>query len=312
MNLSLFDDGQETFKDRLRPRLAELRQRGIFIGTSSWKYEGWLGQIYSPEKYAARGRFRRKRFEAECLREYAETFPTVCGDFTFYQFPAPAFWAKLFEAVPPQFQFSFKVPEQITVQRFPAHTRYGANAGLLNADFLSSNVLTALFCDLLLPYQSQVGPLIFEFGAFSKDLMPSVDGFVELLDPFLAALPKQFRYAVEIRNADFLAPAYFACLARHNVAHVFNSWTRMPGLDRQILLPQAFTADFTVVRALLRPGRAYEDAVKRFAPYREVQEEQPEVRTALRELLTKGKRGFFYVNNRLEGNAPKTIESILE
>src|ERR1700690_1505669 len=128
MNLSLFDGDEDPFKDRLRRGLAERARQGMFIGTSSWKYEGWLGQIYSPERYATRGRFSRKRFEAECLREYAETFPTVCGDFAFYQFPAPAFWAKLFAAVAPQFQFSFKIPEQITVQRFPAHTRYGANA----------------------------------------------------------------------------------------------------------------------------------------------------------------------------------------
>jgi uncharacterized protein YecE (DUF72 family) len=312
MNLSLFDDREEPFKDRLRPKLAALAHQGIFIGTSSWKYEGWLGQVYSPEKYVTRGRFSRKRFEAECLREYTETFPTVCGDFAFYQFPSPTFWAKLFEAVPPSFQFGFKVPEQITAQRFPKHARYGAHAGLMNADFLDVNTLTALFCDLLLPYRSQVGVLIFEFGAFSKELMPSSDAFVEVLDPFLAALPRDFRYAIEIRNADFLTPGYFTCLRRHGVAHVFNSWTRMPGLDRQILLPQAFTADFTVVRALLRPGRTYEDAVKKFAPYNTVQEEQPEVRSALRDLLTQGKRGYFYVNNRLEGNAPKTIESILE
>ena len=298
-------------KDFLQPRLAELARRGIFIGTSSWKYEGWLGQIYTPEKYQTRGRFSRKRFEAECLREYAETFPTVCGDFAFYQFPSPEFWAKLFAAAPAPFEFAFKVPEQITVPRFPSHARYGARAGAINTDFLAVDTLASLFCEPLLLYRAQVGVLIFEFGTFAKSLMPSADAFIEILDPFLAALPRHFRYAIEIRNADFLTANYFACLARHNAAHVFNSWTRMPALQQQILLPAAFTADFTVVRALLRPGRSYEDAVKRFEPYASVQEEQPETRSALRDLLTQGKRGYFYVNNRLEGNAPQTIESIL-
>lgn len=299
-------------KDILQPRLSELARRGIFIGTSSWKYEGWLGQMYTPERYQTRGRFSRKRFEAECLREYAETFPTVCGDFAFYQFPSPAFWEKLFAAAPPPFQFAFKVPEQITVPRFPAHARYGARAGAPNTDFLAVDTLASLFCEPLLPYRAQVGVLIFEFGTFAKSLMPSVDAFIAVLDPFLAALPRHFRYAIEIRNANFLTANYFACLARHNAAHVFNSWTRMPALANQILLPAAFTADFTVVRALLRPGRSYEDAVNRFSPYSSVQEEQPETRSALRDLLTQGKRGYFYVNNRLEGNAPQTIESILE
>jgi uncharacterized protein YecE (DUF72 family) len=314
MNLSLFGGESELLADRLRPKLADLARRGILVGTSSWKYPGWLGQIYSPERYATRGRFSPKRFEAECLREYAETFPTVCGDFAFYQFPTPEFWAKLFASAPPPFEFAFKVPEQITVPRFPTHARYGPRAGELNPDFLSVETLAALFCEPLLPYQTQVGVLIFEFGTFAKERMPSGEALVELLDPFLAALPRPFRYAVEIRNAEFLTAPYFACLARHNVAHVFNSWTRMPALASQILLPHAFTADFAVVRALLRPGRSYEEAVKRFAPYASVQPQdvQPAVRAALRDLLDQGKRGYFYVNNRLEGNAPLTIESILD
>ena len=149
-----------------------------------------MDQIYSRERYLTRGRLSRKRFEAECLREYAETFPTVCGDFTFYQFPDPVFWGKLFEAVPPQFQFAFKVPEQITVQRFPTHARYGAHAGSLNPDFLGTDTLVNLFTAPLLPYRAQVGVLIFEFGTFSSELMPSPDHLVERLDPFLTGYPE--------------------------------------------------------------------------------------------------------------------------
>ena len=89
----------------------------------------------------------------------------------------------------------------------------------------------------------------------------------------------------------------------------------MPSLHDQLLMPEAFTADFTVVRALLRPGRSYENAVERFSPYSDIRDEQPETRSALRELLdrvlTRGRRGYVYVNNRLEGNAPQTIESIV-
>ena len=33
---------------RLAPKLHALAERGIYFGTSSWKYEGWLGSIYSP------------------------------------------------------------------------------------------------------------------------------------------------------------------------------------------------------------------------------------------------------------------------
>src|SRR5438876_11475666 len=94
----------------LAARLRELADQNIRIGTSSWKYEGWLDQIYSRERYLSRGRFSKKRFESECLAEFSETFPTVCGDFAFYQFPTPEFWSKLFAMVPPGLKMALKVP----------------------------------------------------------------------------------------------------------------------------------------------------------------------------------------------------------
>ena len=79
--------------------LKALAAQGIYFGTSSWKYEGWLGSIYTPERYTTRGKFSRRKFEDECLAEYAETFPAVGGDFSFYQFPAPEYWQRLFDGV---------------------------------------------------------------------------------------------------------------------------------------------------------------------------------------------------------------------
>ena len=90
--LPLFDEAPPFNRRALAERLGQLAAENIWIGTRSWKYEGWCGQIYTPERYMTRGRFARKRFEAECLAEYAETFPIVCGDFSFYQFPAAEHW----------------------------------------------------------------------------------------------------------------------------------------------------------------------------------------------------------------------------
>jgi hypothetical protein len=41
--------------------------------------------------YLKRGKFSRKKFDETCLADYAETFPTVCGDFAFYQFPSEVY-----------------------------------------------------------------------------------------------------------------------------------------------------------------------------------------------------------------------------
>ncbi len=313
--LPLFEDPGAIFRERLRSKLTELVQDGIWIGTSSWKYPGWLGQIYEAERYSSRGKFSQKRFEAECLSEYAETFPIVCGDFTFYQFPSEQYWRKLFASAPGSLRYAFKVPEEITVRAFPAHPRYGPRAGANNESFLNAALLQGAFLSLLDPYRSQIAVLIFEFGTFPRTCYRDAIEFVADLDPFLAALPPVFRYAVEIRNEEFLVPEYFGCLRQHGVAHVFNAWTRMPALREQISLPEVFTADFTVARALLRRGRPYEEAVAKFSPYREIQDPSLSTRQALRDLIQHARDerepSYIFVNNRLEGSAPGTIEAII-
>jgi len=314
--LSLFDEPPEYELTPLGRKLAALASRNILVGTSSWKYEGWLGQIYSPERYTSRGKFSQKRFQAECLGEYAATFPIVCGDFSFYQFPSEEYWRRLFNSASRSLKYALKVPDEITVRVFPAQPRYSGRAGQANPTFLDAMLFRTAFLDLLEPYREQVAVLIFEFGTFGKQIYRNVHEFVAQLDPFLGSLPANFRYAVEVRNQEFLTPEYFACLRNHGVAHVLNSWTRMPDMAEQMLLPEVFTADFTVSRALLRKGRPYEEAVAKFAPYRQVLEPDHEVRQALRGLISRARDraepSYIFVNNRLEGNAPQTIEAILD
>jgi uncharacterized protein YecE (DUF72 family) len=300
---------------RLRPKLQALAEQGIYFGTSSWKYDGWLGSIYTAERYQTRGKHSKAKFEAECLAEYAETFPTVCGDFAFYQFPSESYWAGLFDSTPERFVFSFKVPEDITVATWPTHARYGKRGGQPNEHFLSSKIFEQFFTKRLERYGERVGPLIFEFGTFNKSTFPKVGDFMARLDRFLGSLPKGFRYAIEIRNSEYLTPDYLGLLKSYNTAHVFNAWTRMPALDQQAQLTEAFTADFTVVRALLTRGRSYEQAVKTFELYSEIKEPSDGARAGMRriavEAIRSRKQAFLFVNNRLEGNAPTTIEAVV-
>lgn len=295
-------------------KLQRLAAQQIYLGTSSWKYEGWLDQIFTQDRYVTRGKFSRKKFEETCIAEYAEVFPIVCGDFAFYQFPTQSFWQKLFTTAPPSLRWAFKVPEEITVKLWPGHTRYGARAGLENENFLNADLFRHAFLDPLAPYQDRISVMIFEFGTMSKKTMPGLDAFVSQLNTFFSQVPESWRYAVEIRNPEFLAPDYLACLRSYNAAHVLNAWTRMPELASQLKIDDIFTADFTVVRALLKYGRSYESAVKSFEPYRAVQEENPSTRDALKAIIARAARihqpAFVFVNNRLEGNAPGTIDAV--
>ncbi len=312
----LFDEAPSFPRERLAERLRALAAENVFLGGSSWKYQGWFGQVYTQSAYTARGRYSKRVFEDTCLREYAETFPTVCGDFSFYQFPSDAYWRRLFSLVPQGFHFAFKVPEQITCRTFPTHERYGPQAGRENESFLDVGMLKEMFLRPLWPHRAKTALLIFEFGTFSRRSFAELPQFLERLDPFLAALPPVFRYAVEVRNAEFLEPPYFECLRSRGVAHVYNAWTRMPELHEQIAIPGSVTAGHVVCRALLRRGRSYEEAVAKFQPYLEVQDPNPGARDSMRIIIDRAREKnhvtFLFVNNRLEGNAPQTILAVVD
>lgn len=307
-------------RDRLREAVQALAAKGIYLGTSSWKYPGWLGQLYSEQRYVYQGRFAETRFERLCLAEYAEVLPTVCVDAAYYQYPSERQWTGLAGQVPPGFRFTFKVTDEITIRKFPKLPRFGARAGQPNPFFLDPERFVTAFLGPCTPFRERVGVLIFEFSRFYPSDFERGRDFVAALDTFLSRLPRDWRYGVEIRNRGFLQPGYFAMLARHGVAHVFNSWEAMPALPEQLALPGCFPSpEFAAARLLLKPGRDYAEAVDRFAPYDRIQEEYPEGRSAGARLV----RGvaerepnfprsvYVYVNNRFEGNALRTLEAML-
>src|ERR1700761_5494551 len=260
-----------------REEIARLAAEGIYVGTSSWKYEGWLGLIYSPERYMryfkeGPPKIVKSRFEKTCLAEYALTFKTVCLDAGFYQFPNSKMLEAYLSQVPQDFRLSLKVTEDITVLRFPNLPRYGSRACQANPHFLDSDLFIASFLTPLAPYRDQIGTIIFEFSHFHPGDWERGRDFVEALDTFLERLPKGWDYSIEIRNESLLHPRYFEVLKRHNVAHTFNSWSRMPSVVEQVRTVGEDIADFVSARFLLKPGRTYEAAVKAFQAYQEIKD----------------------------------------
>jgi hypothetical protein len=90
----------------------------------------------------------------------------------------------------------------------------------------------------------------------------------------------------------------------------------MPELLEQVDIQDTFTADFSVVRALLKKGSSYDQAVKGFEPYKELKEPNPGAREAMRRIAERAWKtrqpAHVFVNNRLEGNAPSTIEAVVD
>ena len=92
---------------------------------------------------------------------------------------------------------------------WPRHARYGERAGQENQGFLDLALFRGRFLRPLEPYLDRLAVLIFEFGTFAKSVFPTTDDFLARLDHFLAGLPEGFRFAVEIRNPEYLGPGYF-------------------------------------------------------------------------------------------------------
>ncbi len=291
--------------------LARALPPNLMFGTATWACDGWAGEVYHRSYLGAQPRRR--------LEEYVRypLFRTVGINSAFYERPSEDVLSTYARVLPPGYACIIKVWDRVTARRFIRDPRWGGLAGKLNPDFLSPT----LFADAVLgPYtrifRHHEPYFIFEFQAMRGGDLPSSAIWAEELDRFFAKIPHDFRYAVEIRNPQLLTRAHGDVLARHRLAHVFNWWTEMPPIGEQLALPWTMSASFTVVRALLKPGRRYADAVRAFQPYDRVREPSPELRADLLRLMgeasTRGIDAVIHLNNRAEGNAPGTIRALAE
>jgi uncharacterized protein YecE (DUF72 family) len=138
----------------------------LLAGTSGFSYKEWKGSFY-PEKLAADG----------MLRFYAERFPTVEINNTFYRMPGEGMLARWAEEVPEHFAFTLKAPRRITHDKRLKDTESDVAEFLRRAAVLGR----------------KLGPLLFQFPPFfKKDL--------SVLGTFLEGLPPGREIALEFRN----------------------------------------------------------------------------------------------------------------
>ena len=139
----------------------------IHLGLPFWGFEGWQGGLYA-----------RDSRPADYLGQYARVFDAVEGNTTFYAEPPPATVEKWGRETSPGFRFCFKLPRTIT------------------HDAMLHDVEdeTARFLDRLRPIEDRLGPIMIQ--------LPPNFGARELprLEAFLRTLPREFRFAVELRD----------------------------------------------------------------------------------------------------------------
>jgi len=293
----------EAVRDRLPAKLR--------FGTSSWTFPGWAGLVYH-RRYADQRAFLR-----DSLGEYAQhpLMRTVGVDRGYYAPIPEEDLAHYAGQLPDDFRAAIKVWQGVAMPGYPRHPRHGANAGKANPDFLDAERFAhVVHRPVREAFSQHMGPWILEIAPVPSLLDPTQ--FCDKLDRFLGAAPDDFPFAVELRDRKLLTADYARTLRKHGAAHVFNYWSRMPGLSDQMRVQGLLDGSLLVVRLLLPPGARYAEVQKAYAPFDRLAAPQLDMRRdvvdLVRAALDRDMECYVIVNNKAEGCSPLTIQALAE
>jgi uncharacterized protein YecE (DUF72 family) len=272
--------------------------RGVFFGTSTWSFPGWAGIVYSRQAITS-------ELARDGLAEYARhPLLTTVGIDRGYYGPIPAGDLERYAAqLPARFPCCAKAPEAVTSAGSPDYLK-------------AERFVEEMVGPFLEVFREHTGPFVIQIPPAARELTSSPERFAERLARFLERLPREGRYAVELRDPALLTPAYRTALAAAGAAHVYNYATAMPMPAEQEAAIPLETAPFAVIRLLLRPGTRYEDRREEFLPFDRIvdpsQEMRGEVVDLIRRSVSAGREVSVLVNNKAEGCSPLTIRALAE
>jgi uncharacterized protein YecE (DUF72 family) len=290
----------DEFRERLEPYRRAWARHGIHFSLSPWRSPSWIGLLYS-RVYGSAADFARN-----ALEEYAQCFTTGFFELGPYHLPAASSLLQATHQVPPGFGFVVTVTHDLTLYRFPYGHPDIAKRGALNQSFLNAGVM----CDSVVPALQMLEPhlrvVVVQIGQIYTTEEFAFPAFLKHLDGFLGRLPGTYRYAVGLRNPEYLLPEYFACLHRHNAAHVLCHCTTMPLLD-QIQRPDILTSDIVVLRT--------DDEVEGFPVRRRRRQMDVELRLGILETVRRcvSEKKTLYVDlcDRSGGVGPLSLLSLM-
>ncbi len=268
------------FRRGLTARRGMGHQAEIHLGTSAFTAAGWEGSFYPAEMKPA-----------DYLGYYARHFDTVEVDSTFYRIPPLQVVRGWYGKTPAGFVFAAKVPQTITHERV-----------LVDCDAELNQFLGVM--DAL---REKLGPLLFQFGYFNKSAFTGVDPFLARLVPFLARLPKDRKFAVEIRNKYWLVPKFVDALRERGVALALVDQAWMPRPAEWFARVNPVTADFAYVR-WLGDRKGIEERTKTWDKVIvDRGRELGEWVNVVYKINGQGVPVFAYANNHYAGHAPATV-----
>jgi len=296
------------------PELAELGRAlppSLYLGTSSWSFPGWAGLVY--DRSADPSRLSR-----DGLLAYGRhpVLHAVGIDRTFYSPLSAAAFARHAAQVPEAFRFLVKAPSACT----SVVIRSENALPVANDQFLDERVAIDQFVHPALEgLGAKAGPLVFQFSPLGRVWTRVPKRFAEALHGFLSAgraeAPDAL-LAVEVRDAEVLAPEFFSALADSRVRYCIGVHARMPAVVEQAARARRAGPGPLVVRWNLHSGLGYKEAKARYEPFDRMVDEDPVARHALAalavETLGAGDAVYIIANNKAEGCAPLTLTRLAE
>ena len=308
----------------------------VFVGTASDRYAGWIGQIYSGQRYAGQIKRRQKRvggknfteevLPVESVEEYFRHFSVLELDFTFYQplldehgkptrnLHALRTYSRYLNK---EDRLILKVPQTVFAIKLRRGGKY-----IENDQYLNPEIFTRQF------YQPAIGLLepwiagfIFEQEYQRKQERCSPKKLASELDAFFDSIPKDSRYHVEIRTDALLTSPLFGVFEKHGLGRVLSHWTWLPRLSTQFATSgKKFLnrGNNCIVRLMTPKGMRYEDAYARTHPFTGMVDGMmnPEMVNdtvnIIRAAIEDGVQINVIVNNRAGGNAPLIAQKIAE
>ena len=255
-------------------------ESGIYLGTSSWTFEGWRGVFY-PDTLP----------RSDYLHYYARRFPTVEVNTSFYALPEASTLVRWVESVPLGFTFALKVPRQITHEKRLAQ----------------SETETLAFLDVMRALGPAAGPALLQ-------LPPALSRrqYGRTLASYLEWLARQaggLRIAVEVRAKDLMTPAFGRFLAERGFAPVLVDRQGTPDLFE--LWRDCWFGDGALRFAYVRWIGDDRNGPKGDREITAPRDEALDVwASRLAELYHTGCAVFGYMHNPYEGHSPASVERL--
>jgi uncharacterized protein YecE (DUF72 family) len=288
------------------------------LGTSSWYFPGWDGLVWD-------GEYEQAQLSKEGLRAYAQhpLLRTVSLDRAFYRPLTVSQYAAYAAQVPDDFRFVVKAPSLIA----DASLRGDDGKSLShNALFLDPDTTLREFLRPALEgLGHKLGALVFQLSPLPGLMLATIDQQIAKLDALLAALPDlrlaapDAVVAVEVRNREWLTPAFTAVLKRHRATYCLGLHAKMPPIAEQLPILRALWPGPLVCRWNLhmRHGAfGYESAREEYAPFDKLVDPDPETRQQLARVIAgtvaHGVLAYVTLNNKAEGSAPLSIAALAQ